>query len=269
MTNTNKQYVFQKKRINERRYKKIPKSFDVVGEILIFTDFPKELKNKEKLVGEYLIKKFKNIKTVAKKSKKYSGKLRTAKLKILAGDKSKETIHKESGLRFKVNPEKVYFSPRSGTERLRIANLVKKDEEVLVMFSGIAPFALVISKHSKAKEIFTIELNKQGHKYTQENIILNKIKNVIPIQGDVRKVTPNKKFDRIIMPLPSAAESFLNLALKHLKPKGTIHLYKFEKEENFKKLKEKYSKKFKVKLVKAGTPAPGKYRVCLDLQPKL
>ena len=64
----------------------------------------------------------------------------------------------------------------------------------------------------------------------------------------------------------SDAESYLDLALKHLKPKGIIHLYTFIKEENFKKLKEKYSKKFKVKLTKAGTPAPGKYRVCLDLQ---
>lgn len=260
--------IFRKKALMEEDIKKIPKSFDVVGEILIFTDFPKELKKKEKLVGDYLIKKLKNITTIAKKSKKYSGKLRTTKLKVMAGEKKLETIHKESGLKFKVNPEKVYFSPRSGTERLRIANLVKDNEDVLVMFSGIAPFALVISKHSKAKKIYAIELNKQGHKYAQENIKLNKIKNIIPIQGDVRKVTPHLKFDRIIMPHPSDSESYLNLALEHLKPKGTIHLYLFEKEENFIKLKEKYSKNFKTKLIKAGTPSPGKYRVCLDLQPE-
>ena len=260
--------IFRKNELTEEDIKNIPKSFDVVGDILIFTDFPKELSKKEKLVGEYLIKKFKNIKTIAKKSKKYSGKLRTTKLKVIAGEKKLETVHKESGLRFKVNPEKVYFSPRSGTERVRIANLVKDNEEVLVMFSGIAPFALVISKHSKAKEIYAIELNKEGYKYAQENIKLNKIKNVILIQGDVRKVTPNLKFDRIIMPHPSDSESYLKLALTHLKSKGTIHLYLFEKQENFKKIKEKYSKEFRVKLVKAGTPSPGRYRVCLDLQPK-
>ncbi len=260
---------FRKKELTKEDIKKIPKSFDVIGSILIFTDFPKQLKNKEKQVGEYLIKKFKNIKTVAKKSKQYSGKLRTPKLKILAGDKNKETIHIESGIKLKVNPEKVYFSPRSGTERLRIAKQVKKDEEVLVMFSGISPFPLVISKHSKVKKIYAIELNKQGHKYAEENIKLNKIKNIIPIQGDVKKVIPNKKFDRIIMPLPKDAENYLTLALKHLKKKGKIHLYTFAKEENFKKLKEKYSKKFKVKLIKAGTPAPRKYRVCVELQPKV
>jgi tRNA (guanine37-N1)-methyltransferase len=260
---------FKKKELTKEDIKKIPKSFDVIGNILIFTDFPKELKNKERLVGEHLIKKFKNIQTVTKKTKQYSGKLRTTKLKILAGDKNKETLHIESGIKLKVNPEKVYFSPRSGTERLRIANLVKDNEDILVMFSGIAPFPLVISKHSNANEVYAIELNKQGHKYAEENIKLNKLNNIIPIQGDVRKVIPNKKFNRIIMPHPSDAESYLTLSLKHLKKNGIIHLYLFEKQENFKKLKEKYSKNFKVKLVKAGTPSPRKYRVCLDLQPKI
>ncbi len=256
--------LFKKKKLTQEDIKKIPKSFDVVGNILIFTDFPKELKSKEKLVGNYLLEKFKNIITVAKKTKNYSGKLRTAKLKIIAGEKNKETIHVESGIKLKVNPEKVYFSPRSGTERLRIAKLVKKGEDILVMFSGIAPFPLVISKHSKANEIYAIELNKQGHKYAKENIKLNKINNIIAIQGDVKKIIPYKKFDRIVMPLPKNAEKYLDLALKHLKPTGTIHLYVFEKQENFNKLKEKY-KKYSPKLTKAGTPAPRKYRVCLDL----
>ena len=39
----------------------------------------------------------------------------------------------------------------------------------------------------------------------------------------------------------------------------------FVHEKDFKKIKEKY-KKFKPKLVKAGNPAPGKYRLCLDLK---
>jgi len=245
---------------------KIPKSFDVVGDILIFSDFPKDLKKKEREVGLYMLNKLKNIKVVAKKSKKYSGKFRTRKLKIISGEKRKETLHKESGLWFKLNPEKVYFSVRTGSERLRISNLIKKDESVLVMFSGIAPFPLILSKHSKAKEIYGIEINKQAHKYAEENIRLNKIKNVKVFQGNVKKVLPklNKKFDRIIMPLPKDSEKYLDLALKYLKPRGKIHLYFFIHESEFSKFKEKY-KKFKPTLVKAGSPSPGKYRVCLDL----
>ena len=91
--------------LNSSEIKKIPKSFDIVGDILIFSEFPKDLKKKEKDVGEYLLKKIKNIKVVAKKSKFYSGKHRTPKLKILAGEKRKETVHKESGISIKINPK--------------------------------------------------------------------------------------------------------------------------------------------------------------------
>jgi tRNA (guanine37-N1)-methyltransferase len=245
---------------------KIPKSYDVVGDILIFSDFPKELKKKEKEIGEYLIKNIKNVNVIAKKTKFYSGKFRTPKLKILAGEKRKETIHKENGVKIKINPEKAYFSIRSSTERLRIAKLIKKSESVLVMFSGVAPFPLTIAKHSKAKEIYGIEINKHAHKYAKENIKLNKFSNIKVFKGDVKKILSklNKKFDRIIMPLPKTSEEYLDLALRHLKPKGNIHLYIFEKEENFKKLKEKY-KKYNPKIIKAGSPSPGNYRVCLDL----
>jgi tRNA (guanine37-N1)-methyltransferase len=250
--------------LTKKDIKSIPKSYDVIGDILIFSDFPKGLKEKE--IGNYLLNKFKNIKVVAKKTKKYSGRYRTPKLKILAGEKRKETLHVESGLRFKVNPEKSYFSPRTGHERLRVSKLVKRNESVLVMFSGIAPFPLIISKHSKAKEIYGIEANKHAHKFAEENIKLNKIKNIKVFKGNVKRVLPKlkKKFDRIIMPLPKDSEKYFDLALKYLKRKGKIHIYIFEKEENFKELKEKY-KKYKPKLVKAGSPSPGVYRVCLDI----
>jgi len=254
-------------KLSKTDLKLIPKSFDAVGDILIFSDFPKELIKKQKLIGEFILDTLKQIKTVAIKTRQYSGKYRTPKLKIIAGKKSKETIHKENGILIKLNPEKVYFSPRTATERLRIAKLIKKPESVLVMFSGLAPFPLTISKHSKAKEIYGIEINPTAHKYALENIKLNKRKNIFLYKGDVKTVLPKlkKKFDRVIMPHPSSSEAYLELALSHLKPKGKIHIYIFEREENFQILKNKYQK-FKPKLVKAGAPAPGKFRVCLDLK---
>ena len=253
--------------LSKLEIKKIPKSFDIVGDLLIFSEFPGELKKKEKEVGDYLLKKIKNIKVVAKKSKFYSGRYRTPKLKILAGEKRKETVHKESGVLIKVNPEKAYFSPRSSNERLRVAKQVKKDESVLVMFSGVMPFGLVIAKNTKAKEVYGVEINRHAHKYAEKNIKLNKLSNVKVFKGNVKKVLPkiNKKFDRIIMPLPKDSEDYLSLALKYIKKGGKIHIYIFTHEKDFKQIKEKY-KKFNPKLIKAGNPAPGKYRLCLDIK---
>lgn len=233
-------------------------SFDQIGNIAVFNEKITKIKAKSILDNR--------IKTVAYKSKSYSGKLRLPKITILAGKKTKETIHKESKCLFKLNIEKCYFSVRSSNERLRISKLVKKNELILVMFSGIAPFPLVIEKNSNPKEIYAIELNKICYKYAKENIISNKSK-IKLFQGDVKKVLPkiNKKFDRILMPLPKDAESYLPLAKKYIKKKGIIHFYTFGQEKEIKDIKKRL--KFKVKkVVKAGHYAPYTYRLCFDLQ---
>jgi tRNA (guanine37-N1)-methyltransferase len=254
-------------RLTKEEQKLVPKSYEVVGDILIFANFPKELKKKEKEIAKEFLDKLKQVKVITKKTGNFSGKYRLQKLKIMAGERRKKTIHKENGVKIKVNPEKAYFSSKSSTERLRISKLIKKEERVLVMFSGVAPYPLTIAKHSNAKEVYGIESNPDAHELGLQNVSLNKFNNVILYKGDVKKILPKikKKFDRIIMPHPSDSESYFKLTLSKLKPKGKIHMYVFEKEENFKDLKNKY-KKYKPKLVKAGSPAPGKFRVCLDLK---
>jgi tRNA (guanine37-N1)-methyltransferase len=245
---------------------KTPKSFDQVGTIAIFNEFPR--KNRDKIAKSMLNQR---IRTVALKTKSHSGKLRLPKIKILAGDKTKETIHKENGVLLKTHIEKCYFSVRSSNERLRIAKLVNDNESILVMFSGIAPFPLVIEKNANPKEIYAIELNKKCHKYATENLKLNKSKKVYLIKGNVKKALPklNKSFDRILMPHPSDSFSYLDLALKYISPKGTIHFYIFGQEKEISELKKKitsHSEKIKIKnVIKAGYYAPYTYRLCFDL----
>jgi tRNA (guanine37-N1)-methyltransferase len=190
----------------------------VVGSIAIL-EIPSELVKKEKVIAETVLEMHKNIKTVLKKAAIHSGTYRTQKMKVLAGKRTKETEYKENNIRLMLNVEKVYFSPRLGTERLRITNLIKKGESVLVMFSGCAPYPCVIAKNAKPKEVYGVEINPHAHKYGEENIKLNKLADVILFKGDVRKIVPKikKKFDRILMPLPKSAETFLDVALSAAK----------------------------------------------------
>ncbi|MBS3098229.1 class I SAM-dependent methyltransferase family protein [Candidatus Woesearchaeota archaeon] len=245
-------------------------SFDIVGDIAIFqTDISKK-------EAEALLKEHNNLKVVCKKTKKYSGRYRLPKLKVIAGEKRKETEYKENNARLKLDVEKCYFSPRLANERLRIAKLVKENESVLVMFSGVGVYPLVIAKNSKPKIVYGIEINPIAHKYALENAELNKVGNVKLFKGDVKKVVPKlkKKFDRILMPLPKGGENFLGVALKAAK-KGTImHFYDFLNEKDFNLAKEKIGKacskakkKYKIlKLVKCGQFGPGIYRVCADFK---
>jgi len=277
MSNTLKDLL--KNKLSKKELNLVPSSFDMIGKIIIFSDFPKQLSKKEKIIGSEILKNYTHIESIFKKIKKYSGKFRTPKLKLISGKNNKETIHKESNVRLKLNVEKIYFSPRLSEERKRIFKQVKNNETILVMFSGCAIYPIVIAKNTNSKEIYGIEINPTAHKYALENIKLNELENKIKLfLGDVKKVMPkiNKKFDRIIMPLPKEAENFLNLALDKIKKNGKIHFYSFSEENNYGKLKKIINEECKKKkkrckimnIVKCGQFSPGVNRVCVDFKVK-
>jgi tRNA (guanine37-N1)-methyltransferase len=251
---------------------------DIIGNIAIL-EIPKDLEHREKIIAETLLKVNKNIKTVLKKAASHDGTFRTQKKKYLAGINTKETIYKENNVKLKLDVEKVYFSIRLSNERKRIVAQIKAGEKILVMFSGCAPYPIVLSKNTDAKTILGIEINPDGHKYGLENIKLNKCKNVELICGDVRAVVPdlkkeNKKFDRIIMPLPKTADEFLDDALSLSKYGTIINFYDFSEESKFHEAIEKINKACKnnkikyeiLQIVKCGQHSPNNYRICVDFK---
>jgi tRNA G37 N-methylase Trm5 len=165
-------------------------AFDVIGNIAII-EIPEKLVRREKQIADALLRTNRNITTVLKKAGIHGTEFRTQKMKWLAGEKTKETLHRELGIMLKLDVENVYFSPRLSSERKRIAGLVKPGEDILVMFSGCAPYPCVLSKHTQARNITGIELNPVGHMYGMENLKLNRVHNVTLINGDVNKVVPD------------------------------------------------------------------------------
>jgi len=273
-----------KGKLTEEELALLKRSFDTVGNVIII-EIPEGLEAKEKLIAETLLQMHKNIKTVLKKVGVHSGKYRRQKLKVIGGEKSKEATYRENGVVLKLGVEKVYFSPRSSTERKRISDQVCDGEKILVMFSGCGPFPLVISKNAKPAAIYGIELNPIAHKYAVENVLINKAKTVILIKGDVRKEVPKllkqaeckSGFDRISMPLPKGAEKFLDVALSASKKGTIIHFYDFAKEEEIpavlaekvEKACKKAKKEYEIlKIVKCGDFGPRIYRVCVDFEIK-
>jgi len=257
------------------KIKLVPSSFDVIGSIAII-EFPEKLKKDRKLIAKAMLDVHKNIKTVLEKASERKGKLRLRQYKFLAGQRKFETLHKEYGCVFKVNPVKVYFSPRELTERQRIAEQVKPRERVLVMFSGIGVYGIIIAKKQPKAEVVCVEINKTAVRYAEENVRLNRLKNVKNYCGDVREICPKLgKFNRIIMPLPLGAEDFLDVAFKCIKRNGTIHFYSWGEEDKLfenagkvVRLKARHAKK-KIRIVrkkKVLPYSPGKWKVCLDVK---
>lgn len=251
-------------------------SFDIIGNIAII-GIPEELKKKQGIIAKAVMQMNKNTTTVLKKTDIHKGEYRVQKLSFLGGKRTKETVYKENNVQIKLDVEKVYFSQRLSNERKRIFQLVRPNENVLVMFSGVAPFCLTIAKNARPKIVYGIEINPVAHKYAKENVKLNKLFEKIKLyNGDVKTVVPKLgKFDRILMPLPKTGEDFLDIALKAVKKGTTIHFYDFSQIKEFPDISigkidgacKKAKKKYKIlNSVKCGAYAPYVYRVCIDFQ---
>ena len=249
------------------------KSFDIIGDIAVLI-IPEILLPYEKIIAEAVLKVHRNVKTVLKRDGTYSGEHRVIRLIHLAGAAKTETICKEFGVKLKLDLKSVYFSVRLANERKRVANLVSADEEVLVMFSGVAPYPLMMAAHSEASSILGIEINQAAHNYGLENLRLNKASNITLIQGDAMEVLnkTDKKFDRVIMPLPTRSAAYLDIALSVLKTVGTLHYYDFRTPESFHKTTELIGntamlhglKSLSSEVFVCGHNSPGSYRICVD-----
>ncbi len=252
-------------------------SYDLLGSVAVVR-FPLDFKKAEKKkFAEQLLRNQKAIKTVLEKQGKIKGRLRKIQTNYIAGEKTKEVLYRENNCVFRFQIDNTYFSPRLSNERKEIAELVKKGDEVLVMFAGVAPLPIVIAKNSKAKKIVSNEINREANKYAKLNIELNKVKNRVELlPGDIKRIAEKvkKKYDVIAMPRPQLKDTFLKQAFK-LSKKGTkIFYYDFctvdEKEKVVEKIKDeakKARKKIKILKVKnAGEIAPYKIRIRVDFQ---
>ncbi len=253
------------------------RSFDILGNIAI-VKFPREFKaTDKKKFAEKILKENSAIKTILEKSGKFKGRLRKMETKHVAGEKTKEILYHENNCTFRFNIDTTYFSSRLSNERKELASKIKKGDEILVMFAGVAPLPIVIAKNSKAKLIISNEINKQANKYAKLNIELNKLKDKIQlVPGDIKKVAPRlkKKFDIIMMPRPQLKDTFLKEAFMLSKKSTKIYYYDFCKVDEIdlivEKIKEQAKKsKKKIKILntkKAGEIAPYKIRCRIDFQ---
>ena len=245
-------------------------SFDTIGDIVIL-EIPDDLKDKKLLIGNAALT-FTKRKSVYMKKSAVKGTTRVRELELLAGDNNPITIHKEHGVRLKLDVSKVYFSPRLATERKRVTECVENGEKILDMFCGIGPFPIIIAKNKKV-DIQSVDINKEAIKYLNENIQLNNLKgNIQSYCGDIREVSRDfkLKFDRIIMNLPGLAYTFLDVAVNLIEDNGIIHYYEFSNtyETGIKRLTEACTDAGKkVKIIntrKVKSTSPGEWHIAID-----
>lgn len=204
----------------------LPRSYDIIGDILLLKLSQDLLPYKEE-IGEAFLQSQPHITSVYLISA-VKGELRTRKVVHLAGDQKTETVHKEYGLHFWVDIKETYFSPRLATERQQVAQQVQPHEVVVDLFTGVAPFSIMIAKYAQPKIVYAIDKNKKAIDYAKKNIVQNKVLDCIePILADatmIEEILPIKA-DRIIMNLPFSSFSFFPKALLIANNSCIIHYY--------------------------------------------
>lgn len=210
----------------------LPSSFDVVGHVLI-VKIPDALRHREQEIAQALLEVTPRVRTVCD-DEGVSGELRVRALRVLAGDPDTRAEHAENGVRIRVDPARVYFSPRLATERMRVARLVAPGERVVDLMAGVAPFPLVIAKHAKPARVDAVDLNPEAIAFARENVALNKATAVVfPEQADARAWAAAHPgvADRVITNLPHLAHAFQEDALRVLKPEGVWHYHCIQPED--------------------------------------
>ncbi len=265
-------------KVSEEDLKRVTRSFEIVGDVVLI-NLPDDVMHLKDLIVQAILSKHKRVKTILRKVGEVEGVYRVAKYEPIYGGET-ETIVKEHGCRFLVDPTKVYYSVKLSGERERIAKLVKPGERVLVMFAGVGPYAIVIAKLAKPREVIGVEINPKAVEYFRRNVELNRVGDVVRVyEGDVRDVVPrlDGKFDRILMPAPYSAEDFVYLLRDKVKVGSYVHYYTFAGEEEedealprrVRDLFERHGMIVEVEKVRAcGSFAPRVYRYVLDLRVK-
>lgn len=204
---------------------KLPVKWEKIGNVLVIS-LSKKLYYHEQEIGQAYANILK-CKTVLKDVGGIIGDFRTPTVKVIYGSNNTETIHKENGIKYKLDPQRVMFSSGNMQERLRMANISNEDETVVDLFAGIGYFTLPMAVYSKPKKIYACEINPISYDYLCENISLNNVTNIVePLKGDNRKIAPLNVAERVVMGYIGNTDKFLQIAFRCLKNNsGVIHFH--------------------------------------------
>jgi len=191
----------------------IPSSFETIGHIA-HLNLQDEHAPYKHLIGEAIILKNSNIKTVAAKVGAISSVYRSMDLEVLAGESNFVTEVHQSGFMFKLDFSKVYWNSRLQHEHDSVVETFKEGSLVCDAMCGIGPFAVRAAKIKRCT-VLANDLNPDSYKWLKENCELNGVaESVFCFNMDARefikKVFREGGCDYIVMNLPGTAIEFLD-----------------------------------------------------------
>lgn len=146
---------------------------------------------------------------------------RIPEAELMAGTAG-ETIHRENGISYHLDPTRVMFSMGNRAEKERISATVNPGERVADMFAGIGYFTLPAAL--AGAQVHAMEINPCAFEYLVRNLHENRVQTrVDAVLGDCRGHLSGI-YDRILMGHFSAPD-MLGSALDHAAPGTVLHVH--------------------------------------------
>lgn len=211
-----------KGKMDQDQLELMPRGWFILGDIIIVKIQP-QLDRFRHMIGDALLSIYPRCRSVLRDFG-IDGPLREPVREIIAGETS-ETVHRENGVLFKLDAQRVMFSQGNLRERMRMS-LLGRGEMVVDMFAGIGYFSMPMAVHSKPKKVLAIELNPVAYRYLKENVRLNRVESVVePVLGDCENLTPSGVADRVLMGYVGNTDRYLETGVLALRPGGVLHYH--------------------------------------------
>lgn len=209
-----------RRRVSFGDYVDDPPPFSLVGDVaLVRFDDPDEERERE--VAEAL-GELHDVRAVLD-DRGVSGDERVPETRHVAGDSDTETVHRENGIEFALDPSDVMLSVGNSEERLRIHDAVDADERVFDMFAGIGYFAVPAAVGGAS--VVAAEVRRESYEYLVENATRNGVGEQIDARhSDCRDVSVDA--DRVLMGhFDATRDDFLTHAFDCVRDDGVLHVH--------------------------------------------
>lgn len=209
-----------RRRVSLSDYVEDPPPFSIVGDVALvrFGDADEE---REHAVAEAL-EELHGVRTVLG-DRGVSGDERVPETRYVAGDRDTETVHRENGFEFALDPSRIMFSVGNAEERLRVRDAVGDDERVFDMFAGIGYFAIPAAVGGAS--VVAAEIRRESYEYLVENAARNDVAERTDARhADCRDVAVDA--DRVLMGhFEATRHDFLTHAFDCVRDGGVLHVH--------------------------------------------
>ncbi len=164
---------------------KVPRRWQQLGDVVVIRLYEEECWRYRREIGEALREATGARSVVA--LRRVRGTFREPVGEVVAGDEDAETVHRELGIKFKLDPTRVMFARGNFEERRRLLESDLSSRLVFDMFAGIGYFTLPAAL--AGARVIAAELNPIAYRYLLENLELNRVEGrVRAFLGDCREV---------------------------------------------------------------------------------